>query len=86
MACRYGSGSRRTAKPLASSGFRLFALGYGISSTKAAVERDALVRDSRGYDPRTRSNAVTARSLRRKLGSKPSMIEAVRGIGYRPVR
>ena len=49
------------------------------------VERAALLRDVWGYEYAGGSNVIEAnvRSLRRKLGSRASSIETVRGLGYR---
>jgi two-component system alkaline phosphatase synthesis response regulator PhoP len=49
------------------------------------VDRRALLRDVWGYDDPGGSNVTEAlvRSLRRKLGDRASVIQTVRGIGYR---
>jgi hypothetical protein len=49
------------------------------------VHRRALLRDVWGYDDPGGSNVIEAlvRSLRRKLGDRASVIQTVRGIGYR---
>jgi hypothetical protein len=49
------------------------------------VKRISLLQDVWGYDYQGGSNVVEAiiRSLRKKLGSRASMIETVRGVGYR---
>lgn len=49
------------------------------------VDRRALLRDVWGYDAPGGSNVIEAlvRSLRRKLGTRASVIQTVRGIGYR---
>ena len=51
----------------------------------SAASRSALLADVWGYDYDGGSNVVDAviRSLRRKLGRDASMIETVRGVGYR---
>lgn len=49
------------------------------------VNRISLLQDVWGYSYQGGSNVVEAviRSLRKKLGSRASMIETVRGSGYR---
>lgn len=49
------------------------------------VDRRTLLRDVWGYDAPGGSNVIEAliRSLRRKLGNRASVIQTVRGIGYR---
>ena len=53
----------------------------------AVVERSALMRDVWGYDDPGGSNVIEAvvASLRRKLGDRSTVIETVRGVGYRYV-
>jgi DNA-binding response OmpR family regulator len=49
------------------------------------VDRRTLLQDVWGYDAPGGSNVIEAlvRSLRRKLGNRASVIQTVRGIGYR---
>jgi DNA-binding response OmpR family regulator len=60
-------------------------LNYLAQHAGAAVSRDALLSNVWGYDADIGSNVVEAvvHSLRKKLGSRSSMIETVRGFGYR---
>ena len=59
-------------------------LDYLYQRQAKVVERSALLRDVWGYT-HVGSNVVdtVVRSLRRKLGERASMIETVRGRGYR---
>ncbi len=49
------------------------------------MDRRTLLRDVWGYDAPGGSNVIEAlvRSLRRKLGNRASVIQSVRGFGYR---
>lgn len=50
-----------------------------------AVTRTSLLEEVWGYDYEGDSNVVDVviRSLRKKLGERASLIETVRGVGYR---
>ncbi len=60
-------------------------INYLTEHAGAVVSRYALLADVWGYDANIGSNVVEAvvHSLRKKLGPRSSMIETVRGVGYR---